>query len=119
MLNRSPFPLVSCGIQIQHRLMCHGFIGRLPLMLLPLALSGCCTYVTVDTSTHAFHHDNVRRIEKAGITADDKLVILVDGKKAESWRVRPYTITVTPPANEDFVRVPQDGMTNGWKAEAF
>ena len=97
----------------------HGFNRRLPLMLLPLALSGCCTYITVDTSTHAFRHDSVRRIEKVGITADDKLVVLVDGTKAESWRIKPYTITVTLPANEDFVRVPQDGMTNGWEAEAF
>jgi hypothetical protein len=99
--------------------MCHRFSWQLSLMLLPLGLSGCCTYITIDASRHAFLHDSVQRIQKAGITDDNKLVILVDGAKAESLRIRPYTIAVTLPTNADVVQVPQDGMTNGWNAEAF
>ena len=83
-------------------------------MLLPLMLSGCCTYLTVDASTHAFRHDSVRRIEKAVITPDDKLVILVEGATAESSRVKPFIITVSLPASDNFVRVPQEGMAKGW-----
>ena len=94
----------------------HGFIGQLSLVFLPIMLSGCCTYLTVDSSTHAFRHDSVRRIDKAAITPDDELVILVDGTTAESSRVGPFTITVSLPASEDGVWVTRDGMAKGWES---
>jgi hypothetical protein len=92
------------------------FIGQFSFGLLPLMLSGCCTYLTIDSSTQAFRHDSVRRIDKAVITSDDRLVILVEGTTAESSHVGQYTITVSLPANEDGIWVPQQGMTKGWES---
>jgi hypothetical protein len=86
-------------------------------LFLPLILSGCCTTVTVDTCTHTFRHDRVFRIEKAVVTPDDRLVLLVEGSRAESSRVRPFTVTVALPPSGDFVRVPKEGMTRGWNSE--
>jgi hypothetical protein len=92
---------------------------RLSLLLLPMMQSGCCTYLTVDSATHAYRHDSVRRIERAAITPDDNLVVLVDGAVAESSRVKRYTVTVPLPLGEDGVWVPQKGMSEGWKKEVF
>ena len=89
---------------------------QLLLVFLPLTLSGCCTYLTVDASTHAFRHDTVRRIDRAVVTPEDKLVIQVEGATAESSRVGPFTITVSLPTNEDGIRVPREGMTKGWES---
>ena len=102
-------------LRFQHQFMIHGFSGRLLLFLLPMMLTGCCTYLTVDTATHAFRHDSVQRIEKAVIAQDGKLVILVEGTAAESSHVKQFTITVSLPASEDGVWVPQAGMAEGWE----
>jgi len=88
------------------------------VLLLPLLFSGCCTDLMVDNATHAFRHDHVERIEKAGITPDDTLVILVHGSTAESPRVKPFTLTIALPRDEETVWMPQTGMTDGWD-EAF
>lgn len=85
-------------------------------MFLPLMLSGCCTYLTVDTATHTVRHDTIRRIEKAGINPDDQLVVLVEGTTAESSRVGPFTITVSLPTSEDGVWVTRQGMAKGWES---
>ena len=82
-------------------------------LLMPMLLTGCCTYLTVDTATHAYRHDSIRRIEKAVVTPDNQLVILVEGATAESSHVEPLTITVSLPASQDGVWVPLEGMTKG------
>lgn len=91
------------------------FMVQLSLLIIATTLSGCCTYLTVDTATHAFLHDRVQRIEKAAITPEDKLVILVEGTVAESTRVKPYTITCCLPTDDIYVRVPREGMMAGWE----
>jgi hypothetical protein len=95
-----------------------GLSGRLSLLLLPMMMSGCCTYVTVDSATHAFRHDSVQRIEKAFVTPDHKLVVLVEGTTAESSHVRRFTISVSLSASEDVVWVPREGMAEGWAPES-
>jgi hypothetical protein len=106
-------------MQIQHPFMRLGLSGRLSLLLLPMMLTGCCTYLTVDSATHAYRHDSVRRIEKAAIAPGDKLVILVEGTAAESSHVKSFTITVPLPADESGIGVPRKGMAEGWEPGFF
>ncbi len=85
------------------------------LLLLPLILSGCCTYFTIDGATHAYRHDRVVRIEKAVVTQDDKLIALVDGTRAESSKIGRFTITAPLPSEENGSWVTREGMQEGWQ----
>jgi hypothetical protein len=92
-----------------------GLNRNLGLLVLSITLNGCCTYLTVDSATHAYRHDSVARIEKAVVTKGDNLVVLVDGERAESSKTGRFTMAVSLPPEEDGVWVPQDGMQKGWR----
>lgn len=89
---------------------------RSALVLLPILLSGCCTWLTTDYATHAYRSDTVSRIERAAVTTNE-LVIWVDGARSESPRQKKFTVAVMLPANDNGAWVPQSGMTEGWNRE--
>lgn len=93
-----------------------GLKSSLWLLLLPIILNGCCTYLTIDASTHAYRNDSVARIEKAVVTKDDDLVVLVDGARAESSKIGRFTMRVLLPSKKDGVWVSEEGMQEGWQA---
>lgn len=91
--------------------------GFLPLLLLPAVLSGCCTGVTVDYATHTRKCDRVDCIERAFITPDHRLVIFLNGRRAEASHTGPFTITVQLPGDSsDGVWVHRDEVATGWIA---
>jgi uncharacterized protein YceK len=77
--------------------------GYLPLLLLlPPLLSGCV--ITQDVAREAFHgsttfvSDKIKRVERAFVTPEGNLVILLEGKCAESTTNGPFTMMVALPA---------------------
>jgi len=73
----------------------------------------------MDTATHAYRFDHVQQVEKAGLTAQNQLVLLVEGRTAEVSRVRPLTMKVTLPVTENEVHVPPRGFAEDWETEVF
>src|SRR5580704_6908717 len=83
----------------------------------PLMMTGCCTWVTTDYATHAYRNDSVSRIERAVITTNEQLIVLVDGARAESSRQKQFTIDVKLPVNDNRTWVPKNGMVQGWNGQ--
>lgn len=111
-LSRS-FPLETRLKQLQHSVVGRHFYNGI-LLFCPIILNGCCTYLTL-SATHAYRHDSVARIERAHLCQDGRLVVFVDGARAESSKISHFTMTVSLPPKEDGVWVPQDGMQAGWR----
>jgi hypothetical protein len=89
------------------------------IWLLPVLLSGCCTGLLIDETTSAYRHDTVRRIEKAAVIPDNRLVMLVEGTTAESSRLKKFTIEISLNTNGWVARVPAVGMMPGWNTNPF
>ena len=105
----------------------------LALVLLALVLSGCITANTIGlaTSEHTrYLHDKVKRVEKAALTPDSKLVLWVDGQMAGAGRSGKYTISASLSGLEpgraflsghggerDFASVRRTAIVQGWNEE--
>jgi hypothetical protein len=85
------------------------------LALLPFLASGCCTALTIDAGTHAHRFDEVHRIERAGITTNNEIVILALGRTAERSRERPLTITQVLPSEEQLIWTSTNNIADGWE----
>jgi hypothetical protein len=96
---------------------------RLSVVLLaPIMLSGCCTFMTTDFATHTERSDSVQSIEKAAISTNHVLMLLVQGRTAESSRTRPLTVTASIlefPSSENSFRLGLQSGAEGWDREFF
>src|SRR5215467_10859747 len=94
------------------------------VLILPSLVSGCMTRETLEKATFKqplFLHDRIDRVEKAVITPDAKLVVLVEGQRAHS-KPGPFTIIANSPdaninGDQSFRNVFRDAIVAGWPSE--
>ncbi len=90
------------------------------LLVMSLLFSGCIltegvTHQAMHGST-AFVPDRIRRIEKAFVTPEGSLVVLLEGRRAESATDGRFTMTIPLPAEgkDPWALVSREQVAGGW-----